>query len=410
MAVSTPCPRCPQTLTSSDDGLKCPQCKGRFIADAQVNAQWLSDPADSLAAHPVCCPGCRSLMNVKMLGTTEIDVCPKCSGIWLDRNETAEVTDRSALQQFLLYGLSLPERAVRSSIGLAAGATRETACLLIPQSFQSAKTYELVVTNSLGFLTGTIAGVKSEQSESTAKDDFMARKTVGNFVDLAGMATLHVSPVWLLAIVSDVAYGTSSYVRELAGELKEQGLIDESSTIHHVDDVLQAIQQSSGDAASLFDTPPLSVDQLRETLDRMRESLTSVDFAEILPEPELRQFWNEMQEISTVNDVSLLGVSGALAMNTLGKLETAVLGTLTGARVAGELLNQNVINHYTASLRTIRDKGLFESLRESSGPYIEAVWNNFSQDKATWTEDLLTGKFALKGWKMVSGRMGDKQL
>ena len=62
--------------------------------------------------------------------------------------------------------------------------------------------------------------------------------------------------------MSDVAYGTSSYVQELADELKKQGLIDDTSTIQHVEDVLNAIQDSSGNAASLFDTPPLSVDQL----------------------------------------------------------------------------------------------------------------------------------------------------
>jgi hypothetical protein len=406
MSTSAACPRCSQTLISSDAGLTCEQCEGRFVSDASIDVQWLGDPAEPEATKPISCPGCDASMNVKMLGTTEIDVCPECSGVWLDKDEALPATDRGALQQFLMYSLSLPERVVRSSVGVVAGAAQETAGLLIPQSFQSAKTYELVVTNSLGFLTGTVGGVKTEQPESTTREDFMARKAVGNFVDLAGMATLHVSPVWLLAIVSDVAYGTSSYVQQLAGELKEQGLIDDTSTIHHVDDVLKAIQDGSGDAASLFDTPPLSVEQLRETLDRTRESLTSVDYAEILPESELRQYWSEMQEISATNGVSLLGVSGALAINTLGKLETAVKGTFTGVKVAGGLLNNHVIGHYSDSLQAIHDKGLFESLSGTSGPYIEAVWNNFADDKPTWTEDLLTGKLAIKGWKKITSWVG----
>lgn len=306
-----------------------------------------------------------------------------------------------------MYSLSLPERVVRSSVGLAAGAAMETASLLIPQSFQSAKTYELVVKNSLGFLARNVGGVESGEEPTdddvTAGDDFMARKAVGNFVDLAGMATLHVSPVWLLAIVSDVAYGSSNYVQQLAGELRDQGLIDDTSTIHHVDDVLTAIQNSSGNAATLFDTPPLSVEQLRATLEKTRESLTEVDYTGILPEAELRRYWHEMQEISVNNGVSLLGVSGALAMNTLGKLETAAKGTFAGVRVAGGLMNRHVIGHYTDSLRTIQDKGLFESLRETSGPYISAVWNNFADDKPTWTEDILSGRMAVRGWKKISG-------
>jgi len=350
-------------------------------------------------------------MTIRRLGESEVDVCPGCEGAWLDAGETLSLSDRVGLQQFMMYSLSLPERLVRSSVGLAAGAAMETASLLIPQSFQSAKTYELVVTNSLGFLTSNIGGVKSvtgqdaSDSESQLDEDFMARKAVGNFVDLAGMATLHVSPVWLLAIVSDVAYGSSSYVQQLAGELKEQGLIDDTSTIHHVDDVLNAIQDSSGNAASLFDTPPLSVEQLRATLDRTRQSITDVDYTGVLPEAELRQYWNEMQEISVNNGVSLLGVSGALAMNTLGKLDTAAKGTLTGVRVAGGLLNRHVIGHYAASLEAIRNKGLFESLRDTSGPYISAVWNNFADDKPTWTEELVSGRLVARGWKAVTGML-----
>jgi len=410
MSSSTNCPRCEANLVPESGGLHCPACQGQFVAKGAINREWLQVLTGEPSTSPINCPGCDEPMTVQMLGEAEVDVCSNCDGAWLDPGEMPSLTDRAGLQQFMMYSLSLPERVVRSTIGLAAGAAMETASLLIPQSFQSAKTYELVVKNSLGFLTRNVGGVESSESEAEgdalAGDDFMARKAVGNFVDLAGMATLHVSPVWLLAIVSDVAYGSSNYVQELASELREQGLIDDTSTIHHVDDVLTAIQDSSGNAASLFDTPPLSVEQLRATLEKTRESLTEVDYTGILPEAELRQYWNEMQEISVNNGVSLLGVSGALAINTLGKLETAAKGTFAGVRVAGGLLNRHVIGHYTESLQMIQDKGLFESLRETSGPYVTAVWNNFANDKPTWTEELVSGRLILKGWKAVSGFLG----
>ncbi|MEO2032355.1 MAG: zf-TFIIB domain-containing protein [Planctomycetaceae bacterium] len=409
MKNSKICPRCEGVLTPDSHGFTCPGCAGRFVSKTTIDPKWLSNPESPPDALPLTCTHCGSVMTPRILGTAEIDVCPQCSGVWLDQGETLSLADRAGLQQFLLYSLSLPERVVRSSIGLAAGAAIETAGLLVPQSFQSARTYELVVKNSLGFLTKNVGGVESVAKTGEVvpafSDDFMARKAVGNFVDLAGMATLHVSPVWLLAIVSDVAYGSSSYVQELASELKEQGLIDDTSTIHHVDDVLTAIQDSSGNAASLFDTPPLSVDQLKATLDKTRESLRDVNYSGILPESELRRYWQEMQEISAKNGVSLLGVSGAVAMNTLGRLETVAKGTLTGVRVAGGLLNRHVIGHYTQSLQTISDKGLYESLRDTSGPYIAAVWNNFADDKPTWTEELVSGRLVAKGWKAVTGML-----
>ena len=66
-------------------------------------------------------------------------------------------------------------------------------------------------------------------SDEPAIDDFVARKTVGNFVEMAGLATLHVSPMMLLAVVSDIAYGSQTYLNEITEELKREGVIDEGS-------------------------------------------------------------------------------------------------------------------------------------------------------------------------------------
>ncbi len=322
----------------------------------------------------------------------------------------------SDLQNYLLYTLSLPERTVRSVVGLAAGAARETAFMIVPQAFQSSKTYEIVIKNSLGFLAEDIGGVQKEKSEdgeegeSSTDDSYMARKTVGNFVDLAGLATLHVSPVWFMAILSDVAYGSKSYVQELAKELESQGLIDDTSTIHHVDDVLEAVQNASGKSASMFDTPPLSVDQLRKSLNETREAINSADITNLMPESEMTAYWNEIREISDKEDISLLGVSGTITMHSLNKLGTFTKGTITGVQVAGGLFNQHVIGHYVESLAAVRDEGLFNVLDRTSTPYIEAVWTNFSGHKETFTETIFNGKLFSKigGW--FSGKKNDEEL
>ena len=65
----------------------------------------------------------------------------------------------SALSRYLLYTLSLPERTVRSTIALAAGAATHTAEFLVPRAFQDSKTYSVVVRNSLNFLTQQVGGV-----------------------------------------------------------------------------------------------------------------------------------------------------------------------------------------------------------------------------------------------------------
>lgn len=304
-----------------------------------------------------------------------------------------------------MYGATLPERLARSSIGVAAGAARESAAWLVPKAFQDSKTYELVVHNSLRFLAEDIGGVAAREPAAVeaSAEEFIARKAVGSFIELAGLATLHVSPVWLLAIVSDVAYGTKAYVNELAVELKKQGLIDENSTIGGIDDVLEAVRKASGDAATVFDTPPLSPEQLKESLDATRAAIASADYRRILPEAELRQYWQEMRDVATRENQSLLGVSGAVTMRTLGKVATVGRGTLTGVQVVGGLANRHVLGHYRESLATIRERGLYTTLRETAGPYITAVGHNFTGERSTWTEELLSGRILKKGAATVAG-------
>jgi hypothetical protein len=340
-------------------------------------------------------------------GDEKINVCGSCGGIWLDGGEVASAGPSagvpSTLSRFLLYSMTLPERTVRSTIGLAAGAAVETAGFLVPRAFQSSKSYEIVVKNSLRFLTEDIGGVAGQPGQSETAEGFMARKAVGNFVDLAGLATLHVSPMWFLAIVSDVAYGSKAYVLELAEELKKQGLIDDTSTIHHVDDVLGAIQQASGQAAGLFDTPPLSVDQLKESLENTRQAIASADYSRVLPESELTSYWNEMRGIAVEEDVSLLSVSGALTMHTLGKVKTVSRGALTGVKVVGGLFNRHVVGHYADALQNVRERGFYQSVNDSSAPYVEAVWNNFAVGKSTWTEEIVTGRVFGTAYQTVTG-------
>ena len=403
------CPRCQAKLIEDENNLKCEACLGLLVDGQSVCSELIGqlDEATNPETQPVDCPKCSKTMKILALDAFELDYCESCHGVWLDAGEqlNAEGDSASALSRYLLYSFTVPERLVRSSVGLAAGAAKETASFLVPQAFQSAKTYQLVVENSLGFLTRDIAGVDdgSAEEEDTGAQDFMARKAVGNFVDLAGMATLHVSPVWIMAIVSDVAYGTKSYVSELAGELQKQGLIDDTSTIHHVDDVLDAIQNASGEAASLFDTPPLSVDELRKTLNSTREAITAADYTSILPESELQGLWEEMRTVAARDDVSLLGVSGAVTMSTLNKVTTASKGALTGVQVVGDLFSKHVIGHYVDSLNTVRDRGFYQSVKESSEPYVASIWTNLAADRSTWTEEVLSGRAIRKGLSAIGG-------
>jgi hypothetical protein len=395
---------------------RCRSCGGEFRRRMTDDAEPAPPPVISgdpdaavgSSVEAVSCPNCLNAMGPGEAAYAF--VCRLCGGNWRDGDSyrmanlalEAQSTEapppqaptaepESSFTKNLLYGLSLPERFVRSGIGLTAGAVKEMAGVLIPQAFHSAKSYEIAIDKSLTFLTETIGGVAS--SGPTAPVDeagaHIARKAVGNFVDLAGLATLHVSPMWVLAAVSDIAYGSKTYVYEVANELKAQGVIDDTSTIHHMDDILDAIQRSSGNAASTFDTPPLSVEELRQTLEQTREQLRGADLKRLLPEAEVRRMWIEMQTVANQEGVGLLEVSSAMTMQMLNRMKTVSDGALTSVRVAGGLLNRTVLDHYRGSLADIRERGIYEVLSEMYRPYAEAVWRNFTRERATWTEQLL---------------------
>lgn len=310
----------------------------------------------------------------------------------------------SPATQSLLFGLSLPERLVRSAVGLTAGTVKELAGFVVPQAFQTSKSYEIAIQKSLSFLTDTVGGAEKKGGASAPSDEageYVARKAVGNFIDLTGLATLHLSPMWVLAVVSDVCYGTRTYVQEVAEQLKAQGVIDDTSTIHNVEDILGAIQRASGTTASAFDTPPLSIAQLKQTIDDTRQALAQADVTKLIPQSELAAYWHEMQSVATKEGVSLLDVSTAVTMNTLNRVKTVSRGALTSVQVAGGIFNRNVFRHYRDSLTRVGEQGLLATVAESYQPYVDAVWRNFSTEKRSWTEMLLDPRNVTRGWDKV---------
>ena len=54
-----------------------------------------------------------------------------------DARENISVPEPSSVTEYLLYGLSLPERTLRSTSAVVGGALRESTGLLVPQAFRS---------------------------------------------------------------------------------------------------------------------------------------------------------------------------------------------------------------------------------------------------------------------------------
>jgi len=312
------------------------------------------------------------------------------------------------VRDFLLFGFSLPERTLRSATGVAGGTLRQSASLLVPQAFQDSKSYRVLIRQTLDFLVEDVGGVERKEDPAAPPkvENFVARKAVGNFIELAGLATLHLSPIIVLAVVSDVVYGSKAYLKELAQDLKRQGVIAEDSTIDRVDDLLAAVAATAGTTASAFDTPPLSVDGLKETIDQTRQSVQSVDVTKVLPQAEVQRLWEEIQQTAASQGVDPLAVSSAMTLFALDKIAKVGQGALSTVRVAGTLVDRTVLEHYRTALGDIRRKGLYASLAQSSRPYVDAVWQNFSSSRTTLTEEIVTGRLIGKTWQTVRRWLG----
>jgi hypothetical protein len=303
---------------------------------------------------------------------------------------------------YLCYGLSLPERALRSSSAVLGGALTESAALLVPLAFRNSKSYEVFVRQMLDFAVHDVGCVeradRGEDAEKARVEGFVARKAVGNLIDLAGLATLHLSPLTVLAIVSDVAYGSQAYLHELAGELKKNGVIDENSTINNATDLLDAVRDATGVAANTFDTPPLSVSGLQDTIAQTKDAVSSLDPTRVIPAGEVQRLWEEIHEIAVREHVSVLDVSSTVSLYAVDKVGTLAKGTLSSAMVAGNMFDRHIFDHYRQGLTVIRTHGLYATLADSAKPYLTAVWNNFAGERTSITQDVLSGRLFGRAW------------
>jgi len=289
------------------------------------------------------------------------------------------------------------------------GTLRESATLLVPRAFRNSRTYSIMIQQMLDFLAEDVGGVERAAASADQTKDFVARKAVGSFIDLASLATLHLSPMLLLAIVGDVAYGSRAYLHELGADLKRSGVVDQDSTIDSVDDLLAAVGGAAAATAGSFNAPPISVDGLKRTVDETRAAIARIDPAKVIPQPELRRLWDEIHQIAAQEGLNPVAVSGAITLHALGAIASLGRGALSTATAAGTLFDRHVLEHYASAIREIRTKGVYASLRETSRPYLDAVWSNFSARKTTITEDLFSGRLIGRAWKALRRWLGGKE-
>jgi hypothetical protein len=272
----------------------------------------------------------------------------------------------------LRYAISLPERAVRAAAATFGGALHESAQVLLPRFVRRSRFYEATAKNALRIAVELVGAVEGDPRDAAVvpAGEIARRKAAGNVVELGSIAAFGFSPLWLLAAASDVLHGSRVYLEALVEELKRARVLAPAAEIGSLDDLLRALESTSGRAAGLVDVPPLELAELRASLGELR------DDAERLPAPEeLARVYQGLRRAAFAERRPLLEVSAGMGLAFL----------LSARNVA----RAHLAVPYREDWQPVRREGFAAYARRVSAPYARAVTGHFDPKRATWTDRLL---------------------
>jgi len=271
----------------------------------------------------------------------------------------------------LAFLASLPERAVRSVFALVGGSVHETAELLLPRLVRRSRLYEATAKNLLRVSIELVGGVEAPPGVADEYEPdatrLAVRKTAGNVVELGSIAAFGFSPLWLLAAGADVTHGSRVYLDAFVRELKVVGVLAEEAHLRTVDELLVALEGSTGTTARLIDIPPLEIAALKRSLADLRADASG------LPSPkEMSALFDGLRTEAVRERSSLLEVSTGVG-----------IAFFNSARHIGR---QHVLDPYGEDLKPLRDEGFAPYAGRVAKPYGAAIVRHFDPERATLTE------------------------
>jgi hypothetical protein len=292
------------------------------------------------------------------------------------------------------YLLSLPERAIRSALGLGAGMVRETGDVVIPAVVRKGRLYQNLVDTTLRFVIEQVGGVVGTYpAEEALPDDFLLRRTTGNAIELLGIVAFRASPVWVLAALADVSGIGRALIPEIADELKSQGLLEPDTQFTTVDQMLDGLERTSGRLASTVNAPPLDVQTLREELTALRADARAFPASRLPSGESIRGLWMQLREESARQHTSVFATSSMMAVSAVQGVPDQVrwlsASALAGVTRTGRVVGAGLLDYYSTTLVDIGEVGYAAYARRQIAPYARAAARQFSPDQRSLTERLL---------------------
>jgi hypothetical protein len=292
------------------------------------------------------------------------------------------------------YLLSLPERVIRSALGLSAGVLREVGEVALPRSVRRSQLYQSLVDTTLRFVIEQVGGAEGVYpADQPQPDNFLARRGAGNAVELLGIVAFRVSPVWVLAALADLSGLGRHLIPEIAEALKAQGLLEKETRFESVDQLLDGLERTSSRLAETFNTPPLDVAGLRQEWAAVRSEARGLKPKELPSPAAIGNQWEELKQESARQGRSVFETSSVMAVSAVralpGKARWLSASALVGATHTGKLLSATILDHYSQMLNELHEVGYATYAKRQLSPYLRACVDQFSPQRQTLTQRLL---------------------
>ena len=292
------------------------------------------------------------------------------------------------------YLLSLPERVMRSALGLSAGLLREVGEVVLPQAVRRSALYKSLVDATLRYVIEHVGGVEGVYpAEQPQPADFLSRRGAGHAIELLGIVAFRVSPVWVLAALADLSGLGRHLIPEIAEALKAEGLLDEATRFESVDQLLDGLEKTSSHLAQALYAPPLNVAELRQEWRTIRGEARRARPLQLPSASTIGKQWEQLKNESTRQRRSIFETSSVMAVAAVrtlpNKARWLTASTGVGARRAGKLLAADVLDGYSKTLNELREVGYLSYAKRQLSPYLRACLDQFSRQRPTLTQRLL---------------------
>lgn len=288
------------------------------------------------------------------------------------------------------YMISMPERVVRSSVSIITSVTTLVSKLLFPKFLKESATYRVTYGMLQQFLVEKVAGVEQESKEFNLKKNYVARKTAGSIIEGIGLVSVRFSPVWMLAIISDVSGGSKEYFLRVMEDLRKNKLIDEEAKYNSVYELLDGIQATTKVGVDAIDMPPITKEDFIEFKDKIQLQYHQNNEMTKKLFKELEMIYKEMNTISKEKKLNLSELNGAMTMDLMkvGAKKGVDISIMT-TKTSLSMLNELIIGSYKESLHELTKQGKRSYFIRHMEPFIKQIKKQYNKSYPTLTERLL---------------------